>query len=251
MEHLKDITYINNISYPGKFKKAGVIIDGKEYLLKISETEEERINLCSEMLGISLCNQLRLNTSHVKLKLHKDKLCLLSEKWYLQENEQYFPLASFYEELLDTIKQVPYSYLLLKDIVIKKAPSEYDDILQTFWGLFIVDYLICNSRAAGNIGFLHNGNIRLSPIFDCSTSLESPSDNRFKDLSFPRLRMTFDMEPQSAHNVLSQFKDDHKALMMEKAKNLIKLDALSNQITLAEEEYMFKVISYRYLNLFT
>lgn len=250
MEYLEDLIYLDGISYPGKCKKTGVITDGIEYILKFSESEEERINLVSEMFGISLCNQLLLETSHVKLVIHKNELCLMSEKWTIQENEQYFPLASFYEELLDVINQVTFTYSLFKDIVKKKAPSMYDDILHAFWGLFIVDYLICNSRTAGNIGFLHNGNIRLAPIFDCSTSLESLNDNRFKDLTFPRLRMIFDVDVQSGYNVICNFQDQHKEIMLEKARKFINLTKLNNHITGVEDKFMFNVISYRYNQLF-
>lgn len=250
MEYLKDLIYLDNISYPGKCKKTGVITGGIEYILKFSDSEAERINLISEEFGISLCNQLLLETSHVKLVTYENKLCLMSEKWAIQENEQFFPLASFYEELLDEIKQVTFTYSLFKEIVKKKAPSIYDDILYTFWGQFIVDYLICNSRTAGNIGFLHDGNIRLAPIFDCSTSLESLNDCRFKDLSFPQLRMIFNTDIQSGYNVLCNFQDLHKGVMLEKAHELINLDKLNSRIASKEEKFMFNVISYRYNQLY-
>ena len=171
-------------------------------MLKFSETKAERINLCSENLGIALCNQISLKTSDVKLVLHDTKLCLLSKKWEIAEDEQYFPLASFYEELIDVMDEAPFTYELYKLIIKRKAQKMYDEILNSFWGVFIIDFLICNYRSAGNIGFLHDGEVRLSPIFDCSTALESCCDERFKNLHFPSKLMDFGIEYQSSYSVL-------------------------------------------------
>lgn len=249
MEQINNIQIDDSISYPGMCRKTGAIIDNIEYLLKYSDTEAERINLCSEKVGIDLCNQLHLKASTVKLAVHDNKLCLFSQKWNLRENEQYFPLASFYEELLDIMENVSFTYSLFKEVVKKKSPNNYDDILHTFWGLFIVDYLICNYRSAGNIGFLHDGEIRLSPIFDCSTALESTYDDRYLDLSFPLQLMDFSTEEQSSYNVLMTFNDAHKNTMLEKAKELLKVEALNYATSFPEEQYIHKVILYRYKKL--
>lgn len=250
MEQLHNIEYIHGVSYPGMCKKTGIKINNIEYLLKFSETKAERINLCSENLGIALCNQISLKTSDVKLVLHDTKLCLLSKKWEIAENEQYFPLASFYEELIDVMDEVPFTYELFKLIIKRKAPKMYDEILNSFWGVFIIDFLICNYRSAGNIGFLHDGEVRLSPIFDCSTALESCCDERFKNLHFPSKLMDFGIEYQSSYSVLLSYPDEHKDVMLEKAKSLLNIEELRESISCSEEEYIINVISYRYKTLF-
>ena len=251
MEQLNNIIeYLHSTSFPGKCKKTNVKVDDVEYLLKYSETETERINLCSEKFGISLCDQLHLKTSSVKLVLLDDQICLLSKRWDIGEKEQYFPLASFYEELLDVMEYVPFTYSLFKKIIIKKSPNNYDNILYTFWGLFIVDYLICNHRSAGNIGFIHDGHISLSPIFDCSTALETIYDERYMDMSFPQLLMSFDSDIQSGYNVLVTLKDKHKDVMIKRAEKLFRLESLGSA-SCPEEEFIKRVISFRYSKLFT
>lgn len=250
MEQLHNIEYIHGVSYPGMCKKTGIKINNIEYLLKFSETKAERINLCSENLGIALCNQISLKTSDVKLVLHDTKLCLLSKKWEIAEDEQYFPLASFYEELIDVMDEVPFTYELFKLIIKRKAPKMYDEILNSFWGVFIIDFLICNYRSAGNIGFLHDGEVRLAPIFDCSTALESCYDERFKNLHFPSKLMDFGIEYQSSYSVLLSYLDEHKDVMLEKAKSLLNIEELRESISCSEEEYIINVISYRYKTLF-
>lgn len=249
MSQQTDIKYLQNISYPGMCRKSGVLVSDKEYILKFSETEAEQINLYSELMGALLCKQLQLRTSNITLIEHNKHLCLLSEKWELDKNEQYFPLASYYEELLDTQEQVPYTYSLFKNIIKQKVPNDYETILETFWGMFIVDFLICNSRSAGNIGFLHNDIIRLAPIFDCSTELEYINDNRYKDFDFPVSLMHFDCNGQSFYYILTEYKDSYKAKMLEKARKDLNLNKLPYQIKDKFSQYIFDVVSYRFNKL--
>ena len=249
MEKLNSIQYLHDISYPGKCKKSGVIVDNKEYMIKFSSSETERISLYYEMYGLSVCNQLYMNTSKIRLISYENQLCLLSEKWNIGDREQYFPLASFYEELLDVREQVAFTYSLFMDIVKSKMPNNYDNILNTFWGMFIVDYLTCNSRSAGNIGFLHGDYMRLAPIFDCSTSLETINDERYKNLSFPKLQLQFDEEEQGFYDVLCSNLYCHKDVMLAKAKQLIDINLLGCTPNDSEGQYMLNVISYRYNEL--
>ena len=117
--------------------------------------------------------------------------------------------------------------------------------------MIVADFrLICNYRSAGNIGFLHNGEVRLSPIFDCSTALESCCDERFKNLHFPPQLMDFGDEYNSSYSILLSYPDRHKDVMLEKAKNKLEIEQLRETISCNEEDYLLNVISYRYNTLF-
>lgn len=242
----------NNISYPGANKKFGIVIEGINYMLKIADTDEGRLCICSESLGTFIChNQLQLKTSELKLVIYEGQLSLLSKGWKLRETEQFFPLSSYYEELLDELDGcVPYSYDLFKRIVMNKSPKNYDYIQKCFWLLNIVDYLICNSHSAGNIGFIHGDEVVLSPIYDCETRLKDLQDQSFKNLNYPVLHMDFGLTCNSSFYVFKNLDDKYKDYALEYAKKHLNISDLNIDSDIKEENYMLEVITYRYNKLF-
>ena len=62
--------------------------------------------------------------------------------------------------------------------------------------------------------------------------------------------MDFGIEYQSSYSVLLSYPDEHKDVMLEKAKSLFNIEELRESISCSEEEYIINVISYRYKTLF-
>lgn len=242
----------NGVCYPGANRKFGVVIDGTNYMLKIAESDEERLGICSEILGTFLChNQLNLITSELQLVIYDGKLSLLSKNWDLRETDQFFPLSSYFEELIDELNgKVSYSYDLFKSIVMNKCPHNYDNVLNTFWILHIVDYLICNTRSAGNIGFFHGKEIVLAPIYDCETRLINIKDQSYKDTNYPSLHMDFGLDENSCYYIFKELNDANKDYALEYARKHLNIAGIKLESGVKEENYMLDVISYRYEKLF-
>lgn len=244
---------INSKCYPGMFEKYGCKYQGQEWILKIANSEEQKLNLSSEKFGQILCRQMDVLTSEIIPVSYQGKTSQLSKNWNMDDKTQFFPLAAYYEELLDSEKyanKVTFKYSIFKHIVKLKCPKSYDDVLTTFWKVFIIDYLTCNARSAGNTGFLDNGVIKLSPNYDNSTWLESVSDTRFLHSDFPCLLMEFDLKKNSAFYILKKLDDMYLSKAMRYAKENLNLSDLYENIFTKEDRYMFDVVEYRYLKIF-
>lgn len=251
MENLQYPQQPNNISYPGMFNKFGLNIDGIRYLLKIAKTEKEELCLHSEKLGTAMCQMMDVPCSDIRLVHYGSNTALLSKDWHTNQDAQFFPLASYYEELLDIEDHyVDFTYLHFKNIVSSKCSDSYDRTLDIFWRVYIIDYLLCNARSAGNLGFIDCGTITISPIYDNSTWLDGIDDNKYLDLKFPTLLMSFDVTNNSAYTVLTTLDDPYKENALFFANSHLNLDKLSNLVMDSKDEFLFNVITHRYNKLF-
>ena len=240
----------NGLNYPGMFHKLGLSIDGENFMLKISQTSNDRLNLMSESIGSRLCKILGIPCSEIRLTEYEEKLSLLSKSWDLNDG-QFFPLSSFYEEKIDTQEApIEYLYETFVEIIRDKCSNEFDDTMLTFWLSFIIDYLQCNARGAGNIGFIYSDKIRLAPIYDNSTCLTSSMDKSYQKDTFPKLPMKFGENYRSSYEVLRSYKDIYKERAVDIFKRKFKLEYILDFITCEEEEYLVGVIKYRYNKLF-
>lgn len=250
---LKDISQKvkkNNLNYAGMFYKFGVDMDGESYMLKISQTENDRLNLFSESLGSELCKVMDVPCSSIQLVTYHSKLSLLSKNWDLKD-AQFFPLSSYYEETIELQGQpVIFSYQTFTEIIRTKFPDDYDNVFLIFWKSFIIDYLLCNARGAGNIGFIHREKVEMAPIYDNSTFLSDTSDQRFKDLNFPECPMIFEGEVHSAFEIIQSFKDPYLKKALKVFASYFSPELLLKYIRSEEEEYLYEVIKYRYFKLF-
>jgi len=239
----------NNISYPGKTPKLGINLDGKRFFLKLAESHKDILSFFSEYLSTILFRQLSVPTSQVEIVKYGNSLALLSKDFMPDEYTQYFPLASYYEELIDTIGTPEYSYELFVSILQNKCPGKKSQILSIFWKVIIIDYLLCNGRSAGNIAFFDNGLISLAPIFDTSTRLKDINDLSYKDLKFPHLYMSFGGSKSPGFSVLQFYKDKIKDEVLDECKRTININNIETTGSI-EEEYLLKVINYRYKKIF-
>lgn len=243
--HLKP----NNVFYPGTMHKFGTDYLGNRYIVKIAESAQDRLRLYAERLGCQLCKQLYIETSDVQLFFYNGSLTLLSRNWLNKEDEQFFTLASYYESLIDSYEGgVLFSYDIFKFIVMKKCPDSYSQILRVFWRVFIIDFLLCDTRHAGNLGFIDNGSVRLSPIYDFGTRLESIFDESWRDLEFPYVRMYFSDKHKSAYQVLNQFDDLHKNRALKDVRAKLKIDLLNS--CSPEDEHLMNCMKFRFEQLF-
>ncbi len=239
----------NNVFYPGKMRKFGTDLWGERYIIKIADSPSDILRLYAEQMGGLLCRQLQIETSEIRLISFEGSLALLSKSWLNKGNEQYFSLASYYEELLDTFgKDVIYSYAFFKYIVKNHCPRFYEHILDVFWQVFIIDYLLCNDRHAGNWGFIDDGTVRLAPIYDCATRLDGIDDYSWQCLTFPSLKMQYISGCNSAYDILKQLEDLHKDKALNDIKSILRINF--SQCHSIEEEFLNKVVSFRFKELF-
>lgn len=239
----------NRLSYPGRAKKFGTDLFGERYLVKVAESPKEILGFFSERIGGDLCKQLGIDTSDIRLFNYQDSPILMSRNWLDKEKEQYFPLVSYYEELLDTYeKNVDFSYDVFKTIAKKKCPKTYDTVISVFWRVMIIDYLLCNSRNATNLGFIDDGAVRLAPVYDNSTRLNGIEDNAWQDVRFPSLCMQFGVGNNSAYDVLTCYPDEHKDEAIKNAKMLMFPD--TSHLGSPEERFLYQVILFRFNKLF-
>ena len=244
---------INSKSYPGMFEKYGCEYLGKNWILKIAHDDNQKLSLASEKTGQILCKQMDVLTSEIIPVLYHKGIAQLSKSWKTDDRTQFFPLAAYYEELLDHKEfenGVAFKYTIFKQILKLKCPKTYHEVLTIFWRVFIIDYLICNARSAGNTGFLDDGVIRLAPNYDNSTWLESVTDTRFMSTDFPNLLMEFDLEQNSAYYVLTKLDDTYLTEAIHYAKEHLNFYDLYENISSKEDRYLFDVVEYRYLKLF-
>ncbi len=243
----------NSYCYPGKFEKYGCEYAGQEWILKIAHNENQELSLSSEKFGQTLCKQMHVPTSEIVPILYDGFIAQLSKNWKNDDGTQFFPLAAYYEELLDHKRYeggITFKYKIFEQILKAKCHKRYNDILTILWRVFIIDYLLCNTRSAGNIGFIDDGTIRLSPIYDNSTCLESMGDTRFMSIDFPCLLMEFDLDPNSAYNIFRKFNNKYLTMAVRYAKEHINLCDLYEIISSKEDCFLFDVIEYRFLKLF-
>ena len=244
---------INSKCYPGMFEKYGCKYLGQEWMLKIANSEEQKLSLSSEKFGQILCRQMDVLTSEIIPVSYQGKTAQLSKNWNIDDKTQFFPLAAYYEELLDSeeyANEVAFKYSIFKHIVKLKCHKSYDDELTTFWKVFIIDYLLCNARSAGNTGFLDDGTAKLSPNYDNSTWLESVSDTRFLSSDFPCQLMEFDLKKNSAYYIIKKLDDVYLSKAMRCAKECLNLYDLYENISSKEDRYLFDVVEYRYSKIF-
>lgn len=241
----------NNTSYPGMCPKFGVELYGEKYMLKIANDDYERLSLFSEKIGTAICKQLNIPSSDISIVNYGGSLALLSKDWLKTPCEHFFPLASYFEELIDVYQQdITFSYDLFVSILRDKCPNSINYILDIFWKISIVDYFLCNTRSAGNIGFIHNKDIRLSPIYDNSTLLKNIDDKHYCDMDFPILFMKFNGEETSGYQVLSNFENQHKEEALNYVRNNINIKEITKNTIYPEEEFLCNVIQYRFHKLF-
>ena len=240
----------NGLNYPGMFHKFGLSIDGENFMLKISQTSNDRLNLISESIGSRLCEILGITCSQTRLTDYESKLALLSKSWDLNEG-QFFPLSSFYEEKIETQDTpIQYLYETFVEIIRDKCSQDFDDTMHTFWLSFIIDYLLCNARGAGNIGFIYSDKVRLAPVYDNSTCLTSCKDKNYLKDTFPKLPMKFGINYISSFDVLRSYKDISRDKAVDFFKRKFKLEDILDFVTCEEEEYLIGVIKYRFNKLF-
>ena len=131
---------VNSKSYPGMFEKYGCEYLGKDWILKIAHDDNQKLSLVSEKIGQILCKQLDVLTSEIIPVLYHKEIALLSKSWKTDDRTQFFPLAAYYEELLDHKEfenGVAFKYTIFKQILKVKCPKTYHEVLTIFWRVFI------------------------------------------------------------------------------------------------------------------
>lgn len=244
---------LNSSCYPGKFEKYGCCFKGNDCIIKIAHNESQRLSLSSEKFGQILCRQMGILTSEIITVLYQGNVAQISKSWMDIDKFQFFPLAAYFEELLDSPiydGRVTFKYDIFKQILKEKCKESYEQILGTFWRVFIIDFLLCNPRSAGNTGFLNDGkSIKLSPNYDNSTELRFIGDTSFMEMEFPRLLMDFGLDINNAYFVINHKDDKYLKAAIDYAKEHLNLSGIFESISSIEDRFMFDILEYRYNKL--
>ena len=244
---------LNSSCYPGKFDKYGCCYKGNNCIIKIAHNEIQRLCLSSEKLGQILCRQMGVLTSEITTVLYQGNVAQISKSWMDADKFQFFPLSAYFEELLDSPCYngcITFKYDIFKLILKEKCKDSYEQILTTFWRVFIIDFLLCNPRSAGNIGFLNDGrSITLSPNYDNSTELRFIGDTSFMKMEYPRLLMDFGLDINNAYFIINNKDDKYLKSAIDFAKEHLNLNGIFESISSMEDRFLFDVIEYRYNKL--
>lgn len=240
--------------FGGSEKKIGLIISGREYMIKFQKQTPfgKRNNHISEFIGSHIFALLGFDVQETYLGTYKGEQ-VVACKSFIENGFQFVPFNDVGESTLDQDKE-KYQYSYTDIMAMLRDNSKLTNVEQTidaFWQLFIVDALLGNfDRHGANWGFLKKENrYSLAPIFDNGSSLfpnltdedemeriissEEETDKRI--YTFPTSQIKLNEKKSSYYDVIHSlaFEECNKALVqiykrisMEKIYELIDNDVL-------------------------
>lgn len=174
-------------TYGGSEKKKKIIYEGETYLVKFPDPVREKGNSMSymnnqfsEYIGCHIIESLGLRVQKTILGTYtesgKEKI-VVACKDFTNSEETLVEFTSLGNSITDTDRAYSTSIEDIYAIINNSDIKNKNEIIESFWDLFVADALIGNpDRHLDNIGLLYNGKAntyRFSPIYDCGSSLHA------------------------------------------------------------------------------
>jgi hypothetical protein len=162
--------------YGGSERKIGVIIRGREYMLKFQKSSPFgiRYNHISEHLGSKIFSLLGFSVQDTILGTYKNEPVVACRN-FIGKDELYVPFNDVGESSLDQDKDgYQYTYEDIMQMLRDNSKlTHVEETIAIFWEMFIVDAFLGNfDRHGSNWGFIKkNYEYRLAPIFDNGSCL--------------------------------------------------------------------------------
>jgi hypothetical protein len=179
--------------FTGSERKRTIILDGETYMLKFPDPVRHpkfkdllsyKNNVFSEHIGSSIFKSCGIDTQDTALgyfvdERGKEKIVVGCKDFTADGGDLYEistllnQITTSDEKLGPTIENV---YFIIENIDLIKDKEE---ILSSFWDMFVVDALIGNrDRHFGNWGIIEkDGEVSFSPVYDCGSSLSAMQDD--------------------------------------------------------------------------
>lgn len=266
-------------SYGGSEKKKKIIYNNQEYLLKFPDPvrEENMVlsyinNVYSEYLGCKIFESIGIPVQEVILgryieKDGKNKI-VVACKDFTTQNKQLllFKAISNGETTIDRHirRDIEDVYHIIEELPI----SNKQEIIESFWNIFVVDTLIGNpDRHLENWGLLKDNNeYHMSPVYDCGSSLNPLlSEEKLKIIQESNqefMNNAFNIHPvyklhgksltykefyqENINDLKISLKNIFPKIDLEKINSII--DSV-NEISDLRKDYLKKSIEYRYKNI--
>lgn len=166
----------SNLYYGGSERKQGIVINGREYMLKFQKKTAFglRYNHISEHIGSRIFAMLGFETQETYLGSYRGEAVVACRN-FIGENEQFVPFNEIGESTLEQDKeQYQYTYEDIMQMLRDNSKlTNVNATVELFWEMFVVDAFLGNfDRHGSNWGFLkQNNQYRLAPVFDNGSCL--------------------------------------------------------------------------------
>lgn len=227
-------------------------------------------NTFSEYIACNIFKMLDLPVQETFLATYtrsdgKEEIVVVC-KDFRKPGEQLYEADKYAKSLIDSNNITRPDFSEIEKIFRKVSPALTGDIEQRFWDTFVVDALIGNKdRHLGNWGFLSSDriNLKLSPIYDCASSLGALIDDSQMRLCLDKAGLMSNMECNHYTNfTINQKAVTYKDVLMEPTEKLkksiknivprINIDRIIDFINKVpgindtRREYIIKSVSMRY-----
>ncbi|MBQ9042780.1 MAG: HipA domain-containing protein [Eggerthellaceae bacterium] len=222
-----------DVYYGGTERKVGILIAGREHIVKFRKRDEFRIrnNHISEYLGSRVFNMLGMQAQETFLGTFQEEQVVVCRS-FLEPSDQFVPFNEVGESTLEQDKeQYQYDY---QDIMrMLRDNSKLTDVQETiasFWDMYMIDALLGNfDRHGANWGFVkRNNTYELAPVFDNGSCLypnmtddsearaiiASPAETDRRVYQFPTSQVKLHGRKSSYYDVIAslEFNDANDAL---------------------------------------
>ena len=210
-------------TYGGSEKKKKIVYENKIYLLKFPDPIRDKGNTLSymnnqfsEYIGCHIMESLGISVQRTIMGIYdenfKKKIVVACEDFTDSENElvEFTKLANSVTKIDNKFKcNIEDVYSVIDNTKIIKNKEE---ILKSFWDMFVADALIGNpDRHLDNWGLLYNiktNSYIFSPIYDCGSCLHALFSNEKKEKI---LANKIEMK-NVAYNIKSAYSMNHRRI---------------------------------------
>lgn len=210
-------------TYGGSEKKKKIVYENKIYLLKFPDPIRDKGNTLSymnnqfsEYIGCHIMESLGISVQRTIMGIYdenfKKKIVVACENFTDSENElvEFTKLANSVTKIDNKFKcNIEDVYSVIDNTKIIKNKEE---IIKSFWDMFVADALIGNpDRHLDNWGLLYNiktNSYIFSPIYDCGSCLHALFSNEKKEKI---LANKIEMK-NVAYNIKSAYSMNHRRI---------------------------------------
>lgn len=261
----------SNVHYGGSEEKIGLVIDGRQYLVKFQkETETGLVNnhIC-EYLGSSIIGLLGENVQSTSLATYNGRYVVACLD-FIESTEEFVPFNEVGDSSLERDRDV-YQYTyddIIKMLQENRKITNVQETIEKFWDLYIYDALLGNfDRHGSNWGFIRsNGKYRMAPIFDngsclfprittdeeCEKVIKNEEELDKRTFKFPTSQIKLGTKKSSYFDVISSLRFDecNKALLRVHSKiDLVKIARFIDTvdiITNTQKKFYKTIITHRF-----
>lgn len=213
--------------FAGSEKKIGVLIDGKEWILKFQYNDglKIRFNHVSEYIGSHIFGLLGFDVQMTRLGTYRGEQVVACRN-FIPEGCRFVPFNDVGESTLELNgERFQYSYDDIMALLhMNRKITCVEHTVEGFWNVFIVDALLGNfDRHGSNWGFIKDGTTnryRLAPVFDNGSCLypqmadedmmrsimASEEQTRDRVFRFPTSQIKIGGDKSSYYEVISSMK---------------------------------------------